>query len=94
MPLITKKLLEHLASLSRLELSADESKRFLKDLGAILKHVDDLKAVSTEGVQPMTGASAIKNILRDDREGAGNPDALIALFPESDGRHLKVPKIL
>ncbi len=101
MPLITKKLLQNLANLSRLELSEAESKKFVKDLDAILKYVQALETVNDAGIKPMTGAANLKNIFRDDAVdlneralAASDEGRIISAFPESDRGRLKVPKVL
>ena len=63
---IHKKDVEHLASLARLELSADEAESLTKDLEKILDHFEELKEVNTEGVLPLTGGTSLQNIVRED----------------------------
>ncbi len=99
--LITKKLLDHLAHLSRIELTDDESKRFVKDLNAIFKYFKELDAVKVEGVEPMIGAVALKNIFRadticctDEAESVDEEGHIITAFPDVHDGHLKVPKIV
>lgn len=101
MALVTKKLLGHLAHLSRLELSEYELKKFANDLDAILKYVKELKAVDSAEIEPMTGAANLKNIFRDDTIdfdrralSASDGEKIIGAFPESDKGFLKVPKVL
>lgn len=101
MPDITKKELEHLAYLSRLALTDAESKKFLKDLDAIVCYVKELAMVETGGVEPLIGAVSAQNILRADDI---NQDARAAAretanrirdgFPASEKNYLKTPKIL
>lgn len=99
--LVTKKLLEHLAHLSRLRLTEDESVRFVKDLNAIFKHFKELDAVDVSGVEPMIAGAGLKNILRTDAvslsgkaETVDEEGHIIGAFPDAHDGHLKVPKIL
>jgi len=91
---INKESLKHLAKLARLELSDAEEERMLKDLQNILGHFDELKQLNTDGVEPMSGGTEIKNAFREDEErentdrGAGT-DA----FPETDNGFLKIPPV-
>ena len=99
--LITKKLLDHLAHLSRIELTEGEAKGFVKDLNAIFKHFKDLDAITTENIEPMIGGAGLKNIFRTDAVSlsgkAEEVDAeghIIGAFPDAHQGHLKVQKIL
>lgn len=91
--MLTKKELEHLAALARIELKGGEEEKLQKDLGSILDHFQELKSVDTSGVVPMTGGTALKNALREDvlnKEMMGKgPDA----FPDKKDGYLKVPPV-
>lgn len=98
---ITKKLIAHLASLSRLRFKDAESARFTKDLNGLLKYFKELDAVDVSGIEPMIGAAELKNVMRADTvsiagEAAGVDEEghIIGAFPEAHEGHLKVPKIL
>lgn len=92
---INKKSLEHLADLARLELNEKESEKFLKDLTAILDHFKELQTLNTENVQPMTGGTELKNVLREDeiQESRLGPDNAVDAFPEKEKHWLKVPPV-
>lgn len=100
--LITKKLLIHLAHLARLALTDAESKRFAKDLNAVVRHFGDLDSVVVTGVLPMIGGGAeLKNIMRTDTvsldgvaESVDEEGHIVRAFPDSHEGHLKVQKIL
>ncbi len=95
MPLISKKELEHLAELARIELHAHNEEKLLKDLEKILGHFEELKEVNTENVTPATGGTDLKNILREDEEKAERlgPDEVVDAFPDSQDGYLKVPPV-
>lgn len=97
---ISKKELEHLADLSRIELNPGEEEKLLKDLGAILDHFKELQALDTANVVPMTGGTDLMNVLRPDsaEDGDGgrentNRGAGVDAFPESKGGYNKVPPV-
>lgn len=92
---ITKKSLEHLADLARLELHENEKEKFLGDLEKILDHFKELQEVNTENVQPMAGGTELKNVLREDEDtGASlSPDLVVEAFPEKEKHWLKVPPV-
>ncbi|MEK7115212.1 MAG: Asp-tRNA(Asn)/Glu-tRNA(Gln) amidotransferase subunit GatC [Patescibacteria group bacterium] len=100
MATISKKLLEHLAELARIELTADESKKLLKDLKKILKHFEELKELDTTKTAPMTGGTLLRNIFREDEVDFGQKSEMtniegriIDSFPEVEKGFLKVPKV-
>ena len=91
---ITKATIAHLANLTRLRLAPAEEERLLHDLQKILEHFEELSAVETTGVPPMTGGTAERNVFRDDAErentnrGAGKES-----FPETEDGYLKIPGV-
>ena len=101
MSLINKKTLNHLAELARIELTPEESKKYLKDLKKILDYFGELKGVNTEKVKPLTGGTDLQNVFREDvvdfgqrAETVNIEGRIIDAFPETERGYLKVPKIL
>ena len=99
--LITNKLLDHLAILSRIELTDGESNGFVKDLNAIFNYFKELDTVDVSGVEPMIGPVGLTNIFRADTvdisgkaESVDEEGHIISAFPDAHDGHLKVPKIL
>ena len=74
----------------------DEKKeeKTLHDLQNILNHFQELQVLNTEGVQPLTGGTDLKNIFREDvvRERLGADEAVDA-FPDKQHRYLKIPPV-
>ena len=91
---INKKELRHLAELSRFNLEGREEEKLLKDLQEIVAFFEELKILNTEGVEPMTGGTTLKNIWRDDE---GRKDTNIGAgsgnFPEEEKGFLRVPPV-
>jgi len=54
---VTEKDVAYVADLGNLELSEDERVRMVKDLNAILGHIDTLEKLDTSDVQPMAQVS-------------------------------------
>ena len=74
---ITKKEVEHVANLARLELDDVAIQRFADQIGNILAYVDKLKQVDTQGVDPTSHAITLTNAFREDEvRGAPGPRAL------------------
>ena len=98
--LINKKLLNHLAELTRIELTANESEKLLKNLKKILEHFEELKNLNTEKVEPMMGGASLQNVFRADEmdfnkksDTVNGEGRIIDSFPEVEKGFLKVPKI-
>jgi aspartyl-tRNA(Asn)/glutamyl-tRNA(Gln) amidotransferase subunit C len=91
---ITVKDVEHVASLARLALSAEEKQLYAEQLGKIIDYFDQLKAVDTAGVEPMAHALDLVNVTRADQVVTPpGRQALIAGAPETENGYFKVPRI-
>lgn len=92
--MLSKKELEHLAVLARIDLRAGEEEKLQKDLGSILDHFKELANLDTSSVLPMTGGTELKNAFREDAAGA-MPDSGKGkeAFPDSENGYLKVPPV-
>jgi aspartyl-tRNA(Asn)/glutamyl-tRNA(Gln) amidotransferase subunit C len=92
---ITRKDVETVALLSRLELSEQEVDKFTGQLDAILEYVNLLDKVDTEGVEPTAHVLPVKNVMRADEAKPSLPRELaLANAPEQEDGYFKVPKIL
>lgn len=56
----------YVARLARLDLTAEESERFAKQLGDILAYVEKLKTVDVSGVEVAAHAGPVFNVFRED----------------------------
>jgi aspartyl-tRNA(Asn)/glutamyl-tRNA(Gln) amidotransferase subunit C len=56
----------HVARLARLALTDDEVERFAAELSGIIDHVAAIGRLDLAGVEPMTHAVHLENVLRDD----------------------------
>ena len=91
---IEKKTLGHLAKLARLELQTGEEEKMLRDLGKILEHFEELKELDTESVQPLTGGTELKNVIREDAPTKPIPnDMALEQFPHAEKGFLKIPPV-
>ena len=92
--MITIKDVEHVAKLARLELTEDEKVKFSKQLGDILKYVEQMNEVDTSNVKPMTQVIDFCNVMREDKVVQEiSKEALMANAPEEENGFFKVPKI-
>ena len=93
--MITREDVEHVALLSRLELSEEEIERFTKELGAILDHVEQLQSLDLKGVEPLSHPLALQDVLREDthRPSLSHGQAL-SNAPERDEQGFTVPPVI
>lgn len=91
---ISKKDVEHVAKLSRLELSEEEKSQYTQELGAILDYVDELNSAPTEGIEPISQISGLKNIAREDKiTESSDRDLILENAPDKKDGFIKVKKV-
>ncbi len=87
--------IDNLAKLCRIELSDDEKKELLNEMGSILGFVDQIQQVETGDLKSEVGD--LKNIMREDSTpylGGEFTDDILAEAPETQDGYIKVKKIL
>ncbi len=90
---ITPDLIKYLESLARITLTEDEEKKVGKELQDILTYIDMLNELDTDGVEAMSHAFPITNVLRKDEvKDSMTPDEIVANAPESQDGMFVVPK--
>ena len=84
--------LEHL---SKLQLTDTERKKMTGDLNDILKMIEKLEKVDTDGVEPLTHMTDVVNAFRTDevKNQLSREDAL-KNAPKTDGKFFQVPKVI
>jgi aspartyl-tRNA(Asn)/glutamyl-tRNA(Gln) amidotransferase subunit C len=92
---VDRALILKLENLSRLELSETERDTLAGSLNDILKMVDKLNELNTEGVEPLVYINDDSSILRDDvvKNQVSRLDAL-KNAPDHNGTYFKVPKVI
>jgi aspartyl-tRNA(Asn)/glutamyl-tRNA(Gln) amidotransferase subunit C len=85
-----------LARLSRLELNEEEVAQFTKEIGAILKYVEQLQGVDLDGVEPTYQVSGQQDVTRPDvvRNYGPTPADLLKNAPATEGAHFKVKRMV
>ena len=107
---VTEKDVRYVAGLASLELTADESTRMVKDLGAIINYIDRLNELDTTGVAPMAQVSNTSNpvhasdpkrnedaptAMRDDRALASlERETVLKNAPQEANGFFKVPRVI
>ena len=92
---ITDQEVMHVADLARLRFSPEEHADLALHLTSILTYFESLKAVETEGVEPLTHALQPAGSLRFDDEQPCLPlQAVFLNAPERQKNFFQVPKII
>jgi len=94
-PKIDDKLINHLALLSRLELSDKEKESLQKNLAEILGYVDKLESLNTKDIKQLLHTMDSKNVFRPDeaKPGLSKEDAL-QNAPAKEAGFFKVPRVI
>lgn len=92
---ITRKEVEHVAHLARLNLSEEELARMTGQLDDILHYVDKLEEIDTHGIEPTTHAFAVSNAFREDRsDGSLTQEEALRNCSRKNNEAFIVPRIL
>ncbi len=92
---ISRKEVEHIALLARLELSDDEIRRYADQLSAILDHVAALQELETEHIPPTSSVLPLRSGLREDEPLPGlAADRALQNAPDSEKNQFRVPPVL
>lgn len=93
---MTPEEIEKLATLARMELSADEKASLVTDMQNILGFIDSIKEADVE-MNAEARLGSVANVFRADEnphEGGMHTDTVLAAAPESKDGFVKVRKIL
>ena len=86
---------EHIATLSRLELSDAERERAATELSQIIGYFEALSELDTENIAPTMHALPIENVLRADEIAPGlSREAALQNAPESADGMFQVPRVV
>jgi aspartyl-tRNA(Asn)/glutamyl-tRNA(Gln) amidotransferase subunit C len=92
--MITIKTVEHIAKLARLQLSEEEKKTYCEHMTKIMGYFDELAAIDTTDIEPMSHPLPIVNVLREDIVVPAPPhDVLLKTAPDREDAFFRVPKI-
>ncbi|MBX3377666.1 MAG: Asp-tRNA(Asn)/Glu-tRNA(Gln) amidotransferase subunit GatC [Phycisphaeraceae bacterium] len=84
-----------IATLARLAITDGQAAAYGPQISAILAHMDTLRTLNLDGVEPLTHISEATNRLDPDLPGPSLPPAaLIAMAPDAMPPFVKVPKVL
>lgn len=92
---VTKKDVNYVADLARLQLSEDETESLVSDMNQILDHITTLEELDTSDVEPLEHVIDLEYRLRDDKakEPLSHEDAL-KNAPDADTDYFRVPRVI
>ena len=92
---ITKKDVEYIAHLSRLNISDNEKDEYASQLSKILEHINRLNKLNIDNIEPTYYAVDTKNVLRKDiEEKSIEKEKVFKSAPSIEKNGFKVPKII
>jgi aspartyl-tRNA(Asn)/glutamyl-tRNA(Gln) amidotransferase subunit C len=96
--MITKKDLEHMAWLSRLELSEKDKEKYTPKLNSVIDYFGEIDKVDTEGIEPTYHVLPVSNVFRDDEAGvpAGSlsQEEVLSNAPKKQDGFFKAPRMM
>ncbi len=92
---ITKKEVEHVALLARLDLSEKEKEDYTNQLNSIIGYMNKINELDTENVEPTAHVLPIFNVMREDNaKDSLDRGEVLKNAPEKENGQFKVPKIV
>ena len=92
---ITRREVEHVARLARLELTEEEKERMTAQLDSILQYIDKLNELDTSGVEPTTTVIPMVSVMREDEvRPCLKQDEALANAPDRQEVFFRVPRII
>ncbi|MFH1691747.1 MAG: Asp-tRNA(Asn)/Glu-tRNA(Gln) amidotransferase subunit GatC [Candidatus Omnitrophota bacterium] len=92
---ISKKEVEYIGHLARLELTLEEVTHFQGQLEGILGYIDKLKSVDVSKVSPMAHVLDVKNVVRADEVKESIPiEKILEQAPKREAGFFVVPKVI
>ncbi len=92
---ITREEVAKLAELARLDLPESELDEYAKQLEIILESVAKVGEVSTKDVKPMSHATGLVNVFREDvTKESLKRDEILRSAPATEDDRFRVPRIL
>jgi aspartyl-tRNA(Asn)/glutamyl-tRNA(Gln) amidotransferase subunit C len=90
--MLERKTVDHVARLARLELNDAETEKMAVELSNILDHIEAIRKLDLDGVEPTSHVIDIVNALRADVPQASLPrDVALACAPEPTDAGFGVP---
>jgi len=87
--------IKRIAQLARLDLDPAETNDLATQLTDILRYMEQLNSVDTQGVEPLSHVHEIVNQLRaDEVQSSLDRETALRNAPDADGTYFKVPRVI
>ena len=84
-----------IASLARIRVEDDEIANLANELNGILGWIEQLNEVDVSDIEPLTGATHMAMVMRDDVvTDGGYPEKVLSNAPDRAGNFYAVPKVV
>jgi len=91
----TKKEIEKLSQLARIELSEEEKKKFGKQIASILDYIKQIQEVDTKKIKVDSHLQGLTNVYKQDKKVESNKTReIVDQFPKKHGHLNKVKPVL
>ena len=92
---LSKKEIEHVALLSRLELSDAMAGKMAAQLSQVLDYINKLNELDTTGIEAMSHPGALLNVFREDSPaGSLDPESALKNAPGQADGFFRVPRVI
>lgn len=92
---LSREEVEHIAELSKVDLTEEEKTLFQEQLSAILEYAEMLQQVDTAAIPPTATVLPLRNVMRTDEARPSLPrEDVLANAPQSEGGCFRVKAIL
>ena len=93
--MIDRKTVQHIADLSRLEISDELADRFSTEMTAILNYFGELEKIDTKNVEPLLNPTQIALHVREDMSRKSlEAEETVANAPQKVGNLFRVPPVV
>ncbi len=96
--MISRKDLEHIGWLSRLELSEEDKEKYTPTLNSVLDYFGELDEVNTESIEPTYHVLPVNNVFRDDTVGVPtsslSQEDVLSNAPKKQDGFFKAPRMM
>ena len=93
--MIDKKTIEHIAKLSRLQISEQEAQEYSQQLSKALGYFEQISKVDTKGIEPLVTPTEIEAYWREDvAQTEFTAEEMTANAPSKAGNLFKVPPVV
>lgn len=87
--------IDKVATLARLDLTAEEKQTYAKQLGQVLEHMEKLNALDLDDVEPTAHSFPLSNVLDEDEPVEGfTPEQALRNAPQQRDNQIVVPKVV